>query len=223
MPIISFPLLKSAVCGAGPWIFRERMTGEVMSKRISGLGSRSRSSTVSASTTSTAVMPRTAEVNSAGLFGTVGTRAKVKAMSSASNGVPSWKRAAVLSFTSQVRSSSGRMLRASRGWKRIRLSSSNSGSNTIRAIWLLFWVLWKCGSSALGGVCAPMVSTRWARAGEATSRAAMAAAAILRCMEPPDRPVCAGLIGKPEGRSPAASRITGSAAHIAARPWSRGC
>jgi hypothetical protein len=50
-------------------------------------------------------------VNSAGLFGTVGTRAKVKAMSSASKGVPSWKRARRSSFTSQVRSSIGRIER----------------------------------------------------------------------------------------------------------------
>ena len=111
MPTISFPLLKSLVCGLGPWMRRERMTGEAMSQRINGFGSRVRSRIVSGSTTSTAEMLRTAEVNSAGLFGTVGTRAKVKATSSASKGVPSWKRAAVLSFTSQVRSSSGRMLR----------------------------------------------------------------------------------------------------------------
>lgn len=77
MPTISRPLLNSAVVGLSPWIRLERMTGEAMSNRISGFGSRVRIRMVSRSTTSIALMVRTAGVYSAGEFGTVGTRAKV--------------------------------------------------------------------------------------------------------------------------------------------------
>ena len=53
------------------------MTGPVRSIGSSGLGSRVRRMMVRGSLISIALMVRTAGVNSAGLFGTVGTRAKV--------------------------------------------------------------------------------------------------------------------------------------------------
>ena len=98
--------------------------------------------TVRGSLISIALIVRTWGVNSAGLFGTVGTRAKVKAMSSASSGVPSWKRTPGRSFTSQVVASMLRRLSARLGCSLASGPTSNSASKMWRSAMLLLVVLW---------------------------------------------------------------------------------
>jgi hypothetical protein len=73
----------------------------VMSSGISGYGPSVRIRMVCGSTISTARIGRVKMAKEDGLFGTVGTRSKVKATSSAVNGLPLWKRTSRRSLNSQ--------------------------------------------------------------------------------------------------------------------------
>ena len=89
--------------------------------------------TVSGSTISTRLMARTYCAKDEGEFGTVGTRAMVKATSSAVKSCPLWNFTPGRSLNSQVVSSTGRQDRARPGRGRTLASVATSVPKTIPA------------------------------------------------------------------------------------------
>ena len=105
----------------------------VMSSGINGYGPSVRSRMVSGSTISTARIGRVKMAKEEGLFGTLGTRSKVKATSSAVNGLPLWKRTSGRSLNSHRFGSTARHSVARPGIGRAWASVSTSRSKIMSA------------------------------------------------------------------------------------------